>query len=71
VTGLVDSFWLWHYLLILGAVGVAFVLALAVWGCTKIPDRWLGTTLAAVAGWVAALWLATFTRRHTRPREGD
>ena len=71
MTGLVDSFWLWHCLIIAGALGVAFVLALAVWGCTKIPDRWLGTTLATVAGWAAALWFAATVRRHTRPREGD
>lgn len=71
MTGLVDSFWLWHYLLLAGALGIALALALAVWGCTKIPDRWLGTTLAAVGAWAAATWFATFVRRHTRPRQGD
>ena len=68
MSGLVDSFWLWHYMLIAGAVGVALALALLVWWCTKIPDRFLGTTLAAIGTWVAALWFATFVRRHTRPR---
>ena len=71
MSGVVDMFWVWQYLVLAGALGVALLLALAVWACTRIPDRWLGTTLAAAAGWVAALWFAMFTRRHTRPREGD
>ena len=71
MTGLVDMFWLWQYMLIAGAVGVAFVLALAVWACTRIPDRAIGTTLAAIGAWAAATWFAVFVRKHTRPREGD
>ena len=69
--GLIDSFWLWHYLLLAGCLGVAFALALVVWWCARCGDRWVGTTVAAVAGWVAALWLSQVVRRRTRPREGD
>jgi hypothetical protein len=71
VSGLVDPYLLGEIKTAFAVVGVCAILALLVWACTRIPDRWLGTTLAAVAGWVAATWFAVFVRKHTRPREGD
>jgi hypothetical protein len=66
--GLVDSFWLWNYMLIAGAIGVALLLALVVFWCAKLRSREAGTALAAAAAWMAATWFAQFVRRHTRPR---
>lgn len=71
MSGVVDPYLLHDIAKWVVVVVCAALLTVAVWACARVKDRFLGTTLAAVAGWVAALWLATFTRRHTRPREGD
>jgi len=68
MSGLVDMFWLWQYMLLAGVLGIAIVMALLIWWCVRIRDRWLGTTVAALGAWLAATWFGAFVRKHTRPR---
>jgi len=68
MSGLVDTFWLWHYMLLAGVIGVALAMTLLVVMCAKAKSRLVGATIAAIGGWLAATWFGSLVRRHTRAR---